>query len=233
MKIDNFKKAMEIHGKTKGYKNKIQRTNNIIRRLLKRYKRPYVSYSGGKDSTVLLHITLQVEGDIDVFHYDYGRIFIPDSFEKQVVKNMKEIGAKKVHIRSNPRDKTLEGREYRSTFFQTVRQLSAELGWDLALVGLRAEESLKRKRKTKNVLNTRVKPHEAYPLRDWTWKDIYAYIFENNLPIPSVYYKYGELVGFDNARYVTYYDSEFRFLGADYIDGVLLPWFRYPKNVKR
>ncbi|HOK59259.1 MAG TPA: phosphoadenosine phosphosulfate reductase family protein, partial [Methanothrix sp.] len=46
--------------------------------------RCYVSYSGGKDSTALLHLVLQQSPRILVVHWDYGPGFMPREIEHEI-----------------------------------------------------------------------------------------------------------------------------------------------------
>ena len=77
--------------------------------------------------------------------------------------------------------------------------------------------------------NYRIKCALCFPLLNLTWKDVWAYIISNNLPYPSIYDRYAEVLGYDKVRLVTFFDNEFEKLGAPYLDGVLMPEFR---NIK-
>lgn len=100
-------------------------------------------------------------------------------------------------------------------------KLVREKKLEVALVGLRKEESLRRRRKM------RKQPKgEFYPLANWGWKDVWAYIISNNLPYPKLYDVYGPILGWDKARFVTFFDPEFNHLGAANLDGFFFPEYR-------
>ena len=53
----------------------IRRSLSIIKQGISLAQSPYVSWSGGKDSTVMLHIVLQVAPQIPVLYRDCGATF--------------------------------------------------------------------------------------------------------------------------------------------------------------
>lgn len=184
-----------------------------------RKQKCYVAFSGGKDSTVLLHLALQCQADIPVFHWDYG-IFMPRPFEQEILANMAKLGARNVTVEKRLSQSKDCKFGYKG-FFGAVHMFMQGNGLELALIGLRIEESNKRKAKIRECPEG-----ECYPLADWGWKDIWAYIVSNNLPYPKVYDVYGPLLGYDKARFVTFFDPEFNHLGASYIDGLFFPQYR-------
>lgn len=70
--------------------HKIDYANRMIARVLKRHKHPIVCWSGGKDSTVILHLVLKHRPNIDVVFNDTGVEF-PETrdFVSQIVKDWK------------------------------------------------------------------------------------------------------------------------------------------------
>jgi len=213
-----------LWSETDGYKEKVREAKDIIDKALKRYTNPYVAYSGGKDSLCLLHLVLQEQNDIDVWHWDYGDALIPRSIEREIIKNARQIGAENIVIRKRGNNK--HAREnykfgYRH-FFVSLNKLKKERRWNLGFIGIRKEESLRRKREYSHFFDNQ----NCYPILNFSWKDVWAYIVSNNLPYPSIYDRYAEVLGYDKVRLVTFFDSEFEYLGAPYIDGVLIPEFR-------
>ena len=49
----------------------------------------------------------------------------------------------------------------------------------------------------------------CYPILNWTYVDVWAYIISNNLPYHSTYDLQGEYMGWDEVRFVTFNDPEF------------------------
>ena len=96
-------------------------------------------------------------------------------------------------------------------------------GWEYQFVGLRKEEGCKRSA----TIREHKRKGEVYPLEDWRWLDVWAYIVSHGLPYPAVYDRYASLVGYEYARLVTFFDMEFEKYGLPYLDGFLLPGKRH------
>lgn len=209
---------------------KLGEAQKEIRTALAQSKKPYVAFSGGKDSTCVLHLVLQEKPDVMVFHWDYGRYFIPRWLEEEMIENTKKIGAKNIRIETSveyERKKRFASNVLgRVLLGKVVPQLKEE-GYDLVFLGLRAEESDKRKRRIRARRSLTAIP-ECYPIASWSWRDVWAYIWSRHLPYPSIYDLYAPVVGWENARLVTFFDPQFDFLGAPQVDGVLLWQFRHP-----
>ncbi len=214
-----------LWSETSEYREKVREAKGIINKALRQYTNPYVSYSGGKDSLCLLHLVLQEQNDVDIWHWDYGDTLMPRSIEKEILKNAREIGAKNIIIKKRGDNK--HAREdykfgYRH-FFISLIQLKKEKGWDLGFIGIRKEESLRRERQYSHFFDKQ----SCYPILNFTWKDVWAYIVSNGISYPSIYDKYSKIYGWDKVRLVTFFDPEFDKFGSSNVDGVLMPEFRF------
>ena len=205
-----------MHTRHKDYKERIREAQQIIRECYTNYKNPYVSYSGGKDSTVILHMALQENREANIWHWDYGDELMPRNYEKEAISNAKQMGAK--NIRINKR----KGRKYDTSsgykqFFQQIQENKKLYGWDIGIVGVRQSESNRRK----HLYNKYYIKDCCYPIRKLTTEDIWAYIIEHNLPYHSTYKLQGEYFGWDKVRFVTFNDPEFEQIGG-YQERILL-----------
>jgi len=210
--------------KTEEYRYKVKQAKKIIEEVIKEYK-PYIAFSGGKDSTCLLHLVLQFDPDILVWHWDYGK-YMPREFEKEIIENVRKIGAKNLRVDTSMAYKWKDKVFYKTFFGKIQKELAKE--YDAVFVGLRKEESIHRRERIKVQRSLGI-IKEFWPLQDWSWRDVWAYIFSNNLPYHSAYDKYIPLLGWNNTRFATFFDPEFDTFGASNIDGLLLwGW----KNVK-
>ena len=100
----NFKKWITVlkeWSKMNEHIIKVKEAEGIIAESLKNYKKPYIAYSGGKDSSVVLHLVLAQEPNIMVLHWDYGRYYIPRWLEKEIIQNAKKMGAKRIRIETS------------------------------------------------------------------------------------------------------------------------------------
>ena len=212
MKVEEFKEIMLEYSRTRGFEIKIEQAEKIIKRGLDFKGKKYVAFSGGKDSTAMLHLVLKFDPDIMVMHYDYGK-YMPRMYEEEVIKNVLDLGVKDLRIE--------RGQNWYKAFFgRIVKQYYSE-GFRVCFVGIRKGESISRRlRIVDNKSLTKIR--EFWPLQDWTWRDVWAYIFMNDLPIHSAYLKYAPIVGWDKVRFVTFFDPEFEKFGSPNLDGVLL-----------
>lgn len=225
--MDNtWRETFTLWSETQEYHRRIAQVQHIIEDILAYCQNPYVAYSGGKDSCCLLHLVAQQRPTVYVFHWDYGESLMPRTIALEIQENIALIGGPKcravIRKRSRPQQaRTNSAFGYRQ-FYATIDNLKKQFNWDMGFVGIRQEESHKRK-----ATYTDFVMHDtSYPLLNLTWKDIWAYLISNKLPYPSVYDTYAPILGYDKARLVTFFDMEFEGLGSPYIDGVLMPKFR-------
>ena len=179
-----------------------------------------VSVSGGKDSMTMLHILASLKPSLKVFHWDHGRWLVPREVEDEVLRNITKVApnAKLIIKRYSLGDSELSREVWApwyKEFFSTLRSL----GFKYHLLGIRADESHRR-----NVRGRIVKRDEwveVYPIYNFTWRDVWAYIFKHDVPVPSVYFRYAKVIDWDKVRFVTFFDREFEKYGAPQIDSIL------------
>jgi FAD synthetase len=212
-------KTFMTHSRTEPYRTKLEEANQIIKSV---QGKAYVAFSGGKDSLCVLSLVSQIRGNIPVMHQDFGRQKVPYYLEKET----EEIAYK---FTTNYRVfKTMNdnlGASYKKLFGEIIPSY-VKAGYEICFLGLRKEESSHRRIRIKNNINlSQIK--EIYPIQNWSWLDVWAYIVSNNLPYLSIYDKYGDVLGWDKVRYSTFFQFE-RF-GNQNIDGVLMWRFRNAK----
>ncbi len=229
--MDRWKRVVLAWAETDEHKNAVRRAQRIVAKALEQAQRPYVAFSGGKDSTCVLHLVLQQAPDTMVLHWDYGRYYIPRTLATEFIGNAKMIGARKIRVETSQEYERLKrqainvlGREYLG---KLVPKLRDEEGYDLVFLGLRAEESVKRRFKTAGAIWYEKKMLNCAPIYDWSWRDVWAYIISHDLPYASVYDIYAPVVGLPNARLVTFFDPEFDKFGSQNLDGILMWRFRH------
>jgi hypothetical protein len=208
------------------HRQAVEEAHAIIEKALRCHRQPYVAFSGGKDSTCVLHLVLQHRRDALVWHWDYGPYLMPRELERTILANAFRLGARRLRVTTTMRywrgDK--EGVFVPALFGHVLPALARE-GYDLAFVGLRMEESSKRRRRIQAQRSYGV-IEECWPIATWTWMDVWAYIVSQKLPYPEVYDTLAPLVGYDRARLSTFHDPEFRDR-AMATDGVLFWRWRH------
>lgn len=213
------RKGFMLHSKIIEYKDKLNNSINIIEDAFDNYN-CYVSFSGGKDSTVLTHLALSVDDNCNIWHWDYGDDLMPRSVENEVIENLYNLGAVNIFINKREGSGSNTRSGYKQ-FFGCIDYNKQYYGWNMGLIGVRKEESINRKNKYVSYFQN----GDCYPLLDWTYMDVWAYIVSNNLPYPSMYDVYSDVVGWDNSRFVTFFDPEFESLNCG-LDGVLMSRYR-------
>lgn len=167
-------RAFKVYSNTNLYNSHVIQARNMI----KDCDTPYVAFSGGKDSTVLLHMTHSIYPDIDAYTYMYRQV--PDVYAKEIVQLCKSITGKSCIQWKPIKNKT---------FLQAIIQHyipSIKSKYCTALVGLRKQESLNRKRRIMQNYNISC-INECWPLQNWSADDIWAYIVSNDIPYLSHY----------------------------------------------
>jgi len=215
--------------KTDIFQQRVAESRKTIFDALKKYKKAYISFSGGKDSTCVLHLVLQQKPDILVVHWDFGPFFIPREIEGEIQKNMRILGARNIRIETSQKYKELKrkarnvlGVDFLGKFSLKVRKK----GFRAVFLGLRKEESSSRKLRITHGKNL-TSLQELCPIQNWKWLDVWAYIVSNDLPYLSHYDRYASIVGWDRARFTTFFDPEFDKFGCRNVDGVLMWQFKH------
>jgi phosphoadenosine phosphosulfate reductase len=183
----------------------VQDTIGFISDVLSKHSKPYVAYSTGKDSLVMLDLCKKINPSIDIMFHD-SRIELPESYE--LIEKAEKYYNKKINIVGTPKD-ILEIYKDKKAFFgmgdhdyawtpcmlKPIMEWSKKTKKDVAFIGLRKQESAKRRMmlgrhgnyfyaKTRGI-------HQCFPLAAWTVNDVFAYIFSNELDhlLHPAYYK--------------------------------------------
>jgi phosphoadenosine phosphosulfate reductase len=181
-----------------------------------------VSVSGGKDSLVMLDLVLGARPDARVWHWDYG-IYMPRPLEAEVMRTLHEhfhLQAPRLQVDRRMSNDPESGAGYRA-FFQAVTTHLRRVDAKINFIGLRREESCRRANRAKAVIEPAKPCWNAFPISAWTWKDIWAYIIQHEIPYPSSYDAKAALEGWHKARFVTFFDPEFAHLGSIEMDKYL------------
>ena len=184
-----------------------------IERWLEEHPDSFVTFSGGKDSTVVLHLLKQVQPNPRIAFFDSGLLFKQTySFVKLIQKRW-NVEVSYITTSPSPLDVFEDsglwepGKEKRSV---NVRRVLIDNYLDKArehfdtcysIYGLHADESEARRfllNRTKGYVYTHDrkgnrKSGSLAPIWDWTTKDVNSYIVQNKLPLNTAYRKLREL----------------------------------------
>jgi len=183
---------------------KVERAKVRIREAFAQSKRAYVSFSGGKDSTVVLHLAQQIQLDVLSCFYDSGAE-LPSTY--QLVHHVQDHWTT-VLSWCHPRRTILDilravgvGREDATEWLSAgqiadeiikdvAEQAARELETDCYLLGLRRDESDGRKAdltKRGSLYRMANGQLRCCPIWDWTDDDVWAYIVSNAVEYNEAY----------------------------------------------
>jgi len=200
---DHWRRTFAAWAQTPGYRRKCWQAHRRIKAALATAGKPYAAWSGGKDSTVMLDLVLCQRPGIAVYR-SRGRH--PRAVERELAVIAEALGI---------RNLILEPERSMGTHAAIWR----ERGYDLVFVGLRAEESCGRRGRIGRGESIMIR--ESWPLQDWTWMDVWAYIVEHDIPYPSVYDREAPLVGYERARFGHLFDERMHPYGTESVHNVL------------
>lgn len=174
--------AAKAHAARSAYKRKVEQANAIVTEGLNACSSPYVAFSCGKDSGVLLHCVQQVRPEIEARFIRWTESQLLDDFER-VIKEWQQRGIN-LKILDMHRDSINERGGDR---WQQLQQLSPCDGF---FIGLRSQESRARKL-TLSIHGTVYRMTNGLlriaPLAWWSTDDIAAYTVQHDLPLLNAY----------------------------------------------
>jgi 3'-phosphoadenosine 5'-phosphosulfate sulfotransferase (PAPS reductase)/FAD synthetase len=174
-------KSAMLYAQLKPFKHLVNKTSGFIRWALERVENPYLACSFGKDSAVILHLTLQHLPNIPVR-------FIRWQNETEHIDNYDEIISQ--WNLPNLHQITLS----RSSLADSRKDRYHTEGYDSYFIGLRKDESVPRRitLKKHGMFHTlRSGLTRIAPLADWTTRDVAAYAVSNKLPTLNSYLTQG------------------------------------------
>lgn len=195
-----------------------------------------VAVSGGKDSMTTLALAEDSDAEHRALHFDWGRRFIPREVEREIVANIREFvpderffvaSYERAQFEPYPENNHFQrnlrgepgGEEYEGVdAYAGALHHCDEVGTQI--VGLRRGESGKRERKLDGLYGESLGLRAAVPLRDWSARDVWAYLVDNEVPYPDHYDRIAATTGdggpraYERARFTTFFDSEFEEIGG-------------------
>ena len=209
MITEDEKEMYLLHSQTKGYKRRVEEAMQETQKAIKEIDGNHVlSYSGGKDSTVMLDICMKCGFKGDLIQFFYSEYENPIMNLDMADMMSKKYGLKLYRLKcysskeawdeagrffvvpSNVLEKSLV-RKVAADFGKQSSKISQENEYNLHFIGMRKVESKQRRMTLGNkgltyYANTR-KSFTCCPIGKLKDDDIWAYIVSNHLPYISCY----------------------------------------------
>lgn len=235
---ESTRRAFEAHSDAGlSAESRVEQATREIERVFEASPDAAVAVSGGKDSMAVLALAAAADCDHRAFHWDWGPRLIPRDVELELVQNIQTLVPDErfyVAARESPEVKAYPN----ATGFKrllsadggittpdgSLSRLAGVLGeTDLVtrqIVALRRGESSKRARKLDGLYGESLGQPAAFPLREWSGRDVWAYIVKNDVPYPDHYDRLaceandGSPEAYEEARFTTFFDPEFENISA-------------------
>jgi len=182
-----------LHARMRTHHSRVASAKRIIVEALDVCPTWYVGFSGGKDSTVVADLVLGLSPSANLLYGDEEWL-LPESsayFERVSQK----YGAQFHHIKAadehTPWFRTWQDDPDAIHSDNASAVYARSKGWGGAFLGLRSEESAGRKMYLRRFGALHyAKSNEQWqcnPIYNWTWRDVWAYIYTNDLDYNRAY----------------------------------------------
>lgn len=195
------RKIAELHAQTSSFRRRESEALAIAENWLMSVKQPYVAYSTGKDSTVVLDLVRRLAPETTAIHNDH-EWYLPESLILlQATPNVRRIARPSWHA------------EWFTSWAEKPDHIPPEVEWsdhadlrgvwaprqgfDGCAVGLRADENSYRRVHIRTFgqcfFVKKYKIWQCYPVAWWSARDIWAYIISHGVPYNAAYDRLDEM----------------------------------------
>lgn len=198
------------YARTDQHKQRVAQSVAIIQRALRDATSPYIAFSGGKDSVVLLALVERITGGVTA-HWTDDELEYPETIAmmEALSDQLLFVTTLGTHEHAGWFTPWTDAPYWRDPLPGAVRKTMpaddymATLGHDLTFTGIRAEESRKRRDWLTFARGQFDVPGlypvnsgtgmRCTPLIDWTVDDVWGYTYAHDLPVNAVYARLSEI----------------------------------------
>ena len=238
----SWQDAFMQHAHSPEYSAALGNATQRIEDMRGQYRRAYLSFSGGLDSLCCLDLVARSGMNMLVGHYDFGRpgakasnVF-PEWVEHEIEHTVCEHYGLPLHVVTKGRNfpslaAATSGRHELATihviddsefWISGSQRIALELGCDCSVVGLRAQESIgRRKRVAAHNWISQDMP-EVWPVAEWSDMDRWAHVVRYALPYSRVYDEKATIEGtYIGLRMRSLFDDGRKGISDSSMDGAL------------
>ena len=190
-----------INFKKNKFQKLVAKTSKVIEEWLEKCQSPCVAFSGGKDSTVLLHLVRNIKNDVTAMFSD-DEYHLPETID--LINNTDNLIKIASHVQHTDwfwswekKDNLPNDVEWIETKGDASTEWAKKNGYDGMAVGLRSEENFYRRiaiRKHGKLFFVKKKQlWQCWPLADWKVEDVWTAIVGYNIPYNKAYDKLSSL----------------------------------------
>lgn len=194
---DELRLRFQIHSTLPVFQRRVARARSRIEEWLAAVRNPYVAFSGGKDSTCVLHLVREQRPETPAVYLDADCCFPEVDDLLQHTPNLIRYPTSEPFLVTLARygvdDPRIGNITMRTTVYEPVEASVEEHGFDGTAYGLRAEESRGRRlhARSRGAIFRYKKRYGSLlacqPIWDWTYDDVWAFIVVNQVPYAGTY----------------------------------------------
>lgn len=191
MDLETEKKMFLLHSRLPGFCRKVDEAKAIIQNAFTTAPAWHVAKSGGKDSTVVLELVRSLGFTVPAVFSD-DEWWLPET--EEYLKRLQASGVDLRWIRTNARHT-----EWFSTSgdYDGIPDYARQQGFGGVFLGLRKDENAYRRKGLGNrgmlYYCKKDSIYQCSPIGNWSVRDVWAFIFSNNLDYNRAYDKLAAL----------------------------------------
>lgn len=192
----SLQQRFSLHGRLRQHRWRVEQAREAIKHWIGLSSRRYVSFSGGKDSSVVLHLVRSLAPDTPCVYWDADCCFPEVSALIDATPNCTRYATDEPFLDTLARyglfsDGDIDRATMQSTVYGPVTRWTRDGAFDGAAYGLRQEESRGRRMMGRQrgavFFSQQYEVWQCQPVTTWLYDDIWAYIVTNNVPYAGTY----------------------------------------------